>query len=110
MPITSLMSYGSLGLSGMIVARPRSEVRKPDHHVHGVVRLHLEEVAVVDHHADHVLDVVRLLGIVRDDRREARRGALGTVGRLSQRRLLVGALRYVLEEAAHLRKALVFGF
>src|SRR5438874_2743278 len=45
-----------------------------DHHVHCVVRLHLEEVAIVDDHCNHVLDVVGLFGIVRKDRGQAGRG------------------------------------
>ena len=85
-------------------------MREPDHHVHRVVRVDLEEVAVVDDHADHVLDVVRLFRVVRDDGRQSGGGALRVVGRLDPQGLLVAALGNVFEELAHLREALLFTF
>ena len=83
------------------------EVGEPDHDVHPEEGLHFEEVAAVDDHPDHVLDVVRLFRVVRDDVGEPRSRTLGVVGCLRGRRLLVGALGDVREQAAHLREALV---
>ena len=80
-----------------------------DHHVHCVVRLHLEEVAIVDDHADHVLDVVGLFRIVRDDGGKAGRGPFRIVRGFGARRLLVAALRDVFEELADLGEALFLG-
>ena len=97
-----------LGLVGHDADRLAVEVREPDHHVHGVERLHLEEVAVVDDGGDHVLDVVRLFGVVGYDRRQRRSLALGVVGRLHALGLVVAALRDVREQPADLGEALRF--
>ena len=72
------------------------QVREADHDVHREIRLHLEELAVVDDHADDVLDVVRLLRVVGDDRGEARgRARSGSSVGGSVGRLLLAALRDV---------------
>ena len=39
--------------------RPPVHTRKPDHDISGEMLVHLEEIAVVHHAPDHVLDVVR---------------------------------------------------
>ena len=84
------------------------EVGEADDHVHRVVRLNLEEVAMIDHHSDHILDVVGLLRIVRDDGGEPGLGAFRVVGGVDPRRLVFAALRYVFEEVADLGEALLF--
>jgi hypothetical protein len=85
-------------------------VGETHHDVHGEVRLHLEELAMIDDHADDVLDVVRLFGVVRNHGGEARRGALRVVGCGQCRRLLVAVLRDVLEHSPHLGEAFILGF
>ncbi len=61
----------------------------------------------VDHHLDDLFDVVRLLGVVRDDRGQPGSLAVGIVGRWGAWSLVLAALRDVLEQPADLRKALI---
>ena len=50
--------------------RATADAREADHHVLGVVLVNLEQVAVVDHRADHVLHVVGLAALGRHHRVE----------------------------------------
>ena len=84
------------------------EMGESDHDVHRVEGLRLQELAAVDDHRDDVLDVVWLLGVVGDDRRQPRRLAVRVVRRLDAWRLVVAALRDVSEELANLGEALFF--
>jgi hypothetical protein len=54
---------------GWLATMPTSaaEVREAAEDVAGVVRLHLVELAVVHHAPEHVVHVVRLVGVVGDD-------------------------------------------
>src|SRR5438874_2386154 len=94
-----------LRLVGHHAHRAAAEVREPDDDVHGIERLHLEELAAVDDHGDDLFDVIRLLGVVRDDGGQPRCRTLRIIGRLDSRRLVVAALRDVPEELAHLSEA-----
>ena len=79
-----------------------AEPREAAHDVLGPVRVHLEEVAVVDDALDHALDVVRLVGAVGDERVERRILTLDRVGGRRVRRRVEVVLGQEGEEVARL--------
>ena len=84
-----------------VAAEPREaadDVRRP-------VRLHLEELAVVDDLRDHLLHVVRLRRLVRDERVELRRLAVDRIGGSGVRRALEVVLRQEREQVARVLEA-----
>ena len=60
------------GLVGHDAHAPPAEAREAHHDVGRVVRVHLEEAALVHHRLDEVLDVVGLAGLGGDERVEGR--------------------------------------
>ena len=80
--------------------------READDDVLRVVGLQLEEVAVVDHLDDQLLDVVGLVRVVGHQRVERQVDAVGRVAAGAHRRLLAVVQRQVVEEAAQHRMRL----
>ena len=64
------------------------------------VLVHFEELAIVHHAVDHVLDVVGQVGFGRDDRVERRVHAVDGVGGGAPRRIFAVVLRQVAEQLA----------
>ena len=81
--------------------------REPDHDVLGVVLVDLEELAVVDHEADHVADVVGLVGAVGDDRVQRLVHPRRVVGGLHPRRGLEVVGRQEVQQVARVLEARV---
>ena len=65
-----------------------AQARKADHDVLRKVLVNLEELAVVHHAADDLLDVVRLVGVIRHDGVQHRVGAQWVVARFDEWRIL----------------------
>jgi hypothetical protein len=99
-----LMSRQPASTSGWLATMPTRRLavhaREADHDVLGVVGLQLEEVAVVDHLDDQLLDVVGLVRVVRHQGVERGRSRSAGSPARAHRRLLAVVERQVVEEAA----------
>ena len=91
----------NVGLIGHDADRLSVEAGEADDDVLGVMLLHLEEVAVVDHAVDHVLDVVGQVRLGGNQRVELFVGAIDRIGAGLARRIFEIVRRHEAEQLAN---------
>ena len=89
------------GLVGDDADGPAVEPREADDHVAGEVLVHLEELAIVHHAMNHILDVVGQIGFGGNDGVEGGVHAVGRVCGGAARRIFAIVLRQVADQLAN---------
>ena len=92
------------GLVGNDTDGAAMQAGKADHDVLGVVFLDFEEVAIIDHRVNHVLDVVRAVRLGRHHLIERWIGAVHGIGAGLARRILQVVRRQEAQQLAHHRQ------
>ena len=94
-----------LGLVGDDADDTAVQPREADDDVQGKILVRFEELAVVDDGPDHVLHVVGLVGVVRDDGVQGRGGAAWVIARYRRGRILHVVRGQIGEQPPDLRDA-----